>query len=154
MCVCALCGRLARALCQQGAGVGRQPCIARCPSAWPSVCRLRPLCANATQSPGARGWGGGEKGWEAGLKGINHGRERRAGGRRMEGRRDVGERLAGCPYIPHRPSSLPLPRFFYLLSVVPMLMSCDVHGENDGGGGEMGVTGHTRTEESVLYPAC
>lgn len=129
-CACAQCGRLARALCQQGAGVGRQPCIAQCPSAWPSVCRLRPLCANATQSWGARGERGVRRG-ERGLKGINHGRETRAGGRRMEGCRGgetgEGDWLAAHVHPPLPPSSLPLPCFFYLLSV-PMLMSCDVRG--------------------------
>lgn len=54
-CVCvSVCSCLAQAPCQQGAGVGRHPCVARCPSVWPSVCRLRPLCANARQSWEAR----------------------------------------------------------------------------------------------------
>lgn len=88
LCVClgaqAQCSRLAWALCQQGAGVGRQPWVARCPSVWPSVCRLRPLCAKARQSQGARGWG-----CKRGLKGISTMGER--------GRQGVeGWRVCGC----------------------------------------------------------
>lgn len=108
-------GSLARALCQQEAGVGRQPCIAHCPSAWPSVCRLRPLYANATQSRGARGWEGGEKGWGGGLKEINHGRERRAGGRRMEGCGDGEESgWLAAHLIPPPLSLCPVSFIFYL----------------------------------------
>lgn len=88
LCMClgaqAQCSRLAWALCQQGAGVGRQPWVARCPSVWPSVCRLRPLCAKARQSQGARGWG-----CKRGLKGISTMGER--------GRQGVeGWRVCGC----------------------------------------------------------
>lgn len=113
MCACSC---LAQTLCQQGAGVGRHPCVSRCPSVWPSVCRLRPLCANARQSWGARFFflmGGGGY-----LMGINHGREWRAGGRKSE-----GEGVGVSWLIAHlHPRSL-LPWFFYLLSV-SMLMSC------------------------------
>lgn len=103
--------------------------------------RLCAACALSVPTPHRAGEPGGERGvrrGERGLKGINHGRERRAGGRRMEvcGESGGGGQLAGCPCIPPSlpPSSLPLPCFFYLLSV-PMLMSCDVQGAIDREGG-------------------
>lgn len=50
--------------------------------------RLCAACALSVPTPHRAGEPGGERGvrrGERGLKGINHGRERRAGGRRMEG---------------------------------------------------------------------
>ena len=73
--------------------------------------RLCAACALSVPTPHRAGEPGGERGvrrGERGLKGINHGRERWAGGRRMEGCGESGGgggRLAGCPCIP--PPSLP-----------------------------------------------
>lgn len=123
-----------------------------CVAAWPEPCaskeqvwggspalpvahlrgRLCAACALSVPTPHRAGEPGGERGvrrGERGLKGINHGREKRAGGRRME-----GGWLAAHVYPPPL-SLLPLPCFFYLLSV-PMLMSCDVQGRDPQGGRE------------------
>lgn len=89
-------------------------CVAVCVPPAPSLCQRH-------TEPGSRGVRKGERG----LKGINHGRERRAGGRGMERcGKGGGERLASCPCSPH-PSCLLSPLF--LLSA-PMLMSCDERG--------------------------
>lgn len=88
-----------------------------------AACALSVPTPHRAEEPG--GERGGEKG-ERGLKGINHGRERRAGGRGMERWGGAwGGWLAARAY----PSPLALsPSALFLLSV-PMLMSCDVRGE-------------------------
>lgn len=71
----------------------------------------------------------------------------------MGERRGQGvEGMEGAGWLPtDTPSSLPLPCFFYLLSV-PMLMSCDVQGEVGREGGPGDTEGETqKTKES---PAC
>jgi len=94
--------------------------------------RLCAACALSVPTPHRAGEPGGEKGvrrGERGLKGINHGREKRAGGGRMEG----SGLLPMCAPL-FSPSAL------FLLSL-PMLMSCDVQGEigrEEGRGRHMG----------------
>ncbi len=139
-----------------------------CVAAWPEPCaskeqvwggspalpvahlrgRLCAACALSVPTPHRAGEPGGERGvrrGERGLKGINHGRERRAGGRRMEGCEGRGGDWLAAHVYPSSP--LPLPCFFYLLSV-PMLMSCDVQGEIDREGGR----GRHRQSKVSLLP--
>lgn len=92
--------------------------VCECVAAWPKPCaskkqvwggspalpiahlrgRLCAACALSLPTPHRAGEPGGERGvrrggvgWGGGLKGINHGRERRTGGRGMEGCEDGGE---------------------------------------------------------------
>lgn len=72
----------------------------------------------------------------------------------MGERRGQGvEGMEGAGWLPtDTPSSLPLPCFFYLLSV-PMLMSCDVQGEmgREGGPGDTeGKKKHKNKKRALL----
>lgn len=71
----------------------------------------------------------------------------------MGERRGQGvEGMEGAGWLPtDTPSSLPLPCFFYLLSV-PMLMSCDVQGEmgREGGPGDTEGKKTTKTKKALL----
>lgn len=69
----------------------------------------------------------------------------------MGERRGQGvEGMEGAGWLPtDTPSSLPLPCFFYLLSV-PMLMSCDVQGEVGREGGPGDTEGETQKQKRAL----
>lgn len=84
--------------------------------------RLCAACALSVPTPHRAGEPGGERGvrrGERGLKGINHGRERRAGGRRMEVCGEGGGGAAGwLPMYSPLPPSLLSPSALFLLSFI------------------------------------
>lgn len=84
--------------------------------------RLCAACALSVPTPHRAGEPGGERGvrrGERGLKGINHGRERRAGGRRMEVCGESGGGAAGwLPMYSPLPPSLLSPSALFLLSFI------------------------------------